>query len=199
MLKDIIINKKISVYKLSRDSKVPYTTVNEIVLNKKNIMDCSIKTISKLAKALDVPIEALYSKPIKNISTNWQDNRNKKYIFPIIEQNDYFDMSNFHPLKQKDINDVYSIATNDNAILSITVFGSSTNIRCNKDSDLDIMIELKKEFLNKNAKDRIEDKIKEKLNYNVDIIWKDKVANNSKLESNIMKGVKIYEQVISQS
>ena len=46
-------------------------------------------------------------------------------------------------------------------------------------------------------KEEAEDKIKEELNYNVDIVWKDRVHNNTKLMSNIMKGEKIYEQVIS--
>ena len=54
------------------------------------------------------------------------------------------------------------------------------------------MIELNKEYINKKDKTDISDKISEKLDWNVDILWADKISKNSKLYGNIMKGEILY-------
>ena len=195
MLKDIIKEKGISVYKLAKESGVPYTTCNQIVLGNRNIEECSIKTISSLASYLNVPIESLFKPNKQVISTSWLDAKNKKYIFPIVSNNDYFDISRIHPLKQKTINKIYEVVKNDQRIKKVIIFGSSTTIRCNKDSDIDIAIEL---INNTNEiKNDISEKIQEITNYNSDIIWLDKIKVNTKIYNNINKGVTIYEQAIS--
>lgn len=195
MLKDIIKDSGCSVYKVSKESGVPYTTCNEIVLEKKNIEDCSIKTIASLASYLNVPLESLFKSKKQKISTSWLDAKDKQYIFPIVVDNNNYDVSRIHPLKQRIINNIYNVVSNDSRISKVVVFGSSTTIRCNKNSDIDIAIELNN-YSNENRND-VSEKIQEVNNYNTDIIWLDKIKTGSNISNNINKGVTIYEQTIS--
>ena len=199
MLKDILKDKNISVYKLAKKSGVPYTTVNEIVLGKKNPKDCSVRTISNLANYFNVPEQALFDDTEIKISTSWLDKKNKKYVFPIIVKNSNYDVSRIHPLNQKKIDIVFNIVNDDSRINKVIVFGSSTTIRCNKNSDVDIYISLYSKDINNKNKNEISETIQNKLNYNADIIWADRVANESQLYKNIMKGETIYEQITCKS
>lgn len=193
MLKDIIKEKGISVYRLAKGSGIPYTTVNEIVLNKKRIEDCNTKTILAISKYLNKPIESLINNKNNTISTSWQDARYKKYSFPIVVKNKEFEINRIHPLKQKEVVTIYNTIKNNKKINSLIVFGSSTTIRCNKNSDIDICIELNKDNINNETKNEISELLQEKLNYNLDIIWKDRITKNTNIYKNIERGVKIYE------
>lgn len=193
MLKDIIKEKGISVYRLAKGSGIPYTTVNEIVLNKKRIEDCNTKTILAISKYLNKPIESLINDKNNTISTSWQDARYKKYSFPIVVKNKEFEINRIHPLKQKEVVTIYNTIKNNKKINSLIVFGSSTTIRCNKNSDIDICIELNKDKINNETKNEISELLQEKLNYNLDIIWKDRLTKNTNIYKNIERGVKIYE------
>ena len=61
MLRNLIEYMGKSVYAVSKESGVPYTTLNEMVNGKKNIDDCSIRTIATLAKYFEMPLEAFYN------------------------------------------------------------------------------------------------------------------------------------------
>ena len=56
---DLLINKNLTVYKLSKDSGVPKTTIFDISSGKSNILDCSGRNLLKLSKCLGVSIEDL--------------------------------------------------------------------------------------------------------------------------------------------
>jgi len=58
-LNDLLEQKNITKYRLSKTSGVPYTTISEITTGKSNIKNCTGDTLYKLAKALDVTIEEL--------------------------------------------------------------------------------------------------------------------------------------------
>ena len=58
---DLLISKNITVYKLSKDSGVPKTTIFDISSGKSNILDCSGRNLLKLSKCLGVSIEDLLS------------------------------------------------------------------------------------------------------------------------------------------
>lgn len=195
MLKDIIKENGYSVYKVSKESGVPYTTCNEIVLGKKNIEDCSIKTIASLASYLNVPLESLFKSKKQKISSSWLEAKDKRYIFPIVIDDAKYEAARIHPLNQKAINNIYDVVSVDHRILKVIVFGSSTTIRCNRNSDVDIAIELA-DYSNE-IKNEISEKIQEVNNYNTDIIWLDRVKSGSNIVNNINKGVTIYEQTIS--
>ena len=53
-IKDMLNKKRISVYRLSKTSGVPYATVNDICNGKTRLEKCSAETIYRLAQALDV-------------------------------------------------------------------------------------------------------------------------------------------------
>lgn len=199
MLRQILQEKVISVYKLAKLSNLPYTTVNEIVLEKKNINDCKISTILAISNALNVPVKSIVSNNDFKISTSWIEAKHNSYRFNVISNNDNFEINRIHPLKQKSANIIFDIVKDDKRINKVIIFGSSTNITCNNKSDIDIMIELKKSYISKDNKNIISDNISKALDYNVDIIWKDTIKNNSNIYNNIMKGVTIYEQTTSKS
>ena len=55
-----LINKKnITMYRLSSQSGIPYTTINDICSGKTKLEKCSAETIYKLAKTLNVNMEFL--------------------------------------------------------------------------------------------------------------------------------------------
>jgi len=192
MLKDILEEKHISSYKLAKLANLPYTTVNEIVLNKKSIDALSVKTIYALSNALNMSMDAFYhclKGEQKQLSTSWLDAKQNKYQFPIIEPSKCFDNSRIHPLKQKEVNTIINTIINNPLIEEIYIFGGCTTIRCHKSSDVDMAIKLINPSLeNKNV---ISEIIQEVSNYDCDILWLDKIKENTTIYNNIMKGVKI--------
>ena len=56
---DLLLQKNTTVYKLSKDSGVPKTTIFDISSGKTNIMDCSGRNLLRLSKFLNVTIEEL--------------------------------------------------------------------------------------------------------------------------------------------
>lgn len=196
MLNEILKSKNLSVYKLSELSNVPYTTVNELVNGKKNIADCKIKTIENIAKALNVSIETLLNMSNNKISlsNSWEENKNKKYSFPVIIENNNYECTRIHPLKQKVTDEIYQYVKNNKYIQKVIIFGSSVNIRCHRKSDVDIAIMIHQEEYNISIQNSISEEIQEITNYNADIIWLNKVEKDTKLYNNIYnKGVVIYE------
>ena len=59
MIKQILKKRNISVYKCSKLSGIPYTTLHELITSKSKFENCSIKTINKLATTLNIPISEL--------------------------------------------------------------------------------------------------------------------------------------------
>ena len=47
-LKDILSEKKISLYQFSKETGIPYSTLSDIINEKTNIDTCTILTIKKL-------------------------------------------------------------------------------------------------------------------------------------------------------
>ncbi len=56
---DLLIQKNISKYRLSKNSGVPFATISDISTGKAKIEKCSADTLYKLAKSLDVTMEDL--------------------------------------------------------------------------------------------------------------------------------------------
>lgn len=197
MLKKYLLEKNISVYKLAEKSNVPYTTLNELINGKKNINDCKIKTIENLSIALNLSIESLLkmfvSKETK-LSNSWEDNKSRKFYFPVIMENQHYECNRIHPLKQKKINELYNKIKEIDLVEQIILFGSSVNIRCNNKSDIDLAVKLKECFFTKENQNQISEVIQEITDYNTDIVWLNSLDPNTLLYENIKnKGVIIYE------
>ena len=60
-LSEVLTQKDITMYRLSKESKVPYTTINDICANRVRIEKCSAETIYRISKVLDVTMESLVS------------------------------------------------------------------------------------------------------------------------------------------
>ncbi len=197
MLRKYLIENNLSIYKLAELSKVPYSTLNELINGKKEICDCKIRTIENISKALNISIEVLLNMLTnKNISlsNSWEENKNKKFYFPIIIQNNNYECNRIHPLKQKVVSDIYDYVKVKKEIQKVIIFGSSVNIRCNKKSDIDIAIELKDSYFTRIIQNEISEEIQEICEYNSDILWLNKIEQNTILYNNInKKGVVIYE------
>jgi len=58
-INEILQQKNITKYKLSKISGVPFTTISEITTGKSKIKNCTSETVYKVAKALDVSMESL--------------------------------------------------------------------------------------------------------------------------------------------
>ena len=51
--------KELSIYRISKLSNIPLSTLNDIYSGKSNLFDCSGKTLLSLSKVLGVSIEEL--------------------------------------------------------------------------------------------------------------------------------------------
>ncbi len=60
MLKQILEENSISIYKLAKDIDEPYSTINDIVNGKVDIADCKAKILKKLSDYLTLPMEEVY-------------------------------------------------------------------------------------------------------------------------------------------
>lgn len=58
-LEEIMRERQISAYRLAKDSKVPYSTVSDLLKGITNIYECSVLTVYKIAVTLNVSIESL--------------------------------------------------------------------------------------------------------------------------------------------
>lgn len=61
MLKDILQEREISIYQLSKQTDISYSTLNDIVNNKISIENCRVIVLYKLSKALNLSMDELYS------------------------------------------------------------------------------------------------------------------------------------------
>ena len=196
--KQILKEQNISIYQLSKKSDIPYTTLNELINGKKNIEECKIKTMQKIAEAMNISIEMLLTslvdiKPIITLSTSWEDKKNYIYYFPVVVDNNNYDVKRIHPLMQKKVSQIYEKLKTNTDIKKIILFGSSTNIRCNSKSDLDLAILLKDDSFTKSKQNEVSEIIQDITEYNADIIWLNTIDLESQLYENIKRGVIIYE------
>ena len=61
--------KNMSIYRLSKESGVPYATLNDICNGKTRLEKCSAETVYRIAHALDTPMENLLVPYIDNRSS----------------------------------------------------------------------------------------------------------------------------------
>lgn len=59
MVTNLLKKQNITQYRLSKLSGIPYTTINDICSSRADIRKCSVDTVYKIAKALDVSMEEI--------------------------------------------------------------------------------------------------------------------------------------------
>lgn len=80
IIDDLLKDKKMSHYKLSKESGVPQTTIADICSGKAKMEKCSAITLYKLAKVLDVTVDQLLEADMNNKSQE-DDYRSSFEIF----------------------------------------------------------------------------------------------------------------------
>ncbi len=82
IINDLLSAKNISKYRLSKESAVPYTTINDLCNGKTQIEKCSAETVYKIAKVLNVSMEYIMS--FDTVGTEYDKKtglpQNKKYL-----------------------------------------------------------------------------------------------------------------------
>ena len=69
-LNDILSEKNMSKYRLAKESGIPKTTIIDICSQKADIRKCSVETIYRIAKVLEVPMETLVRDEIEATDYN---------------------------------------------------------------------------------------------------------------------------------
>ena len=64
-IKDLLEQRNMTKYRLSKISGVPFTTISEITTGKTKIKNCTGETLYKLSKALDITVEDLLSESME--------------------------------------------------------------------------------------------------------------------------------------
>ena len=59
VINEFMENKKITKYRLAKDSGIPYTTISDICSGKAQIEKCSVETIYRISKVLGVSMESI--------------------------------------------------------------------------------------------------------------------------------------------
>jgi len=122
---------------------------------------------------------------------NWEQyNLIHKFIFPILHDVSYTQAKNVHPLKQRAIGKI--VQNEDLASLcnELILFGSAISMKCHKNSDIDLAINVKNDSIEK--RNKISKILYELTDYNVDLVWLNDSANDSsKIYKNIKNGVKL--------
>ena len=65
-LKELLKSRNMSVYQCSKESRVPYTTLADLVNGKTKIGRCSVETVYKLSKVFHLTMEELLENDIGN-------------------------------------------------------------------------------------------------------------------------------------
>lgn len=81
-LNEVLESKRITKYRLCKESGVPQATISDICTGKTKIEKCSAETIFRIAKALDVSMESLIAPAVQHI-----DEDRKRPSFDIFKSN----------------------------------------------------------------------------------------------------------------
>lgn len=173
MLKDIITEKGESVYRVAKASGLPYTTLNEIVLGKKDPRDCSIKTIAALAEYWGMSIDELYTRLTES------KKRPTKVAW----------LNKVHSSKRSSVAEIAKLCSADVRIRKVILFGSAITSKCSPNSDINLAIKLK--VVDSAAKSDIEGKIQDACYSDAEIVWIDTINEKSILKEAINNGLQI--------
>ena len=124
----------------------------------------------------------------------WEMERTRRYRFPIATTVSAPDdvISHIYPLKQKEVQSIIDEFRVDDRVDAIYVFGSSLNLRCNRNSDLDVCVMLRDP--SPSVKSDVSEKIGDICNWNDDVIWLDELISDSQLKKDCLDGVEILKR-----
>lgn len=169
MLRDLIIEKGESVYRVAKGSGLAYTTLNELVLGKKDPRDCSLKTAAALAKYWGMELGALYERMLSGSSG-----------YAALEEK-------VNPLRRNEIFSLLNACHEDTRIKKVILFGSSIKTHGKENDDIDIAIELKDECIG--DKTTVASMLLRASGNLADIVWLNSLHPDSVLSKVIAEGI----------
>ena len=115
----------------------------------------------------------------------------KEYIFNKVCECEKVKIERVFPTKQLLVKRIHDSFKNDARVVCMVLFGSSVSIKCNSQSDIDLLVRLSEENINSETKNDISEKIQELSGWNADIIWYDRLKPQDRIYNRILKGVQI--------
>lgn len=76
MLKELIQEKNMSIYKVCKVSNIPYSTLLDLVNSKTSMLNCSVKTVLGIANALNVTVDEIIRNCVEH-RLSFQEFRNE--------------------------------------------------------------------------------------------------------------------------
>lgn|GEM_PF-987476 len=116
-LNEVMEQRQISIYKLSKSAGIPYATLHDVCAGKSRLEKCSADTVYKLATTLGVSMETLLEPSM---------NRRQEFEEFLKEQ-------------------AKIVAENNPELLKVYLFGSRADGTDDEDSDVDLLLELSKD------------------------------------------------------
>lgn len=115
------------------------------------------------------------------------------FEYPILEDcKGYpFNMARIYPIKQREVRDVYLYLKDHPKVARARVFGSSTNMKCDWDSDLDVCIKVTTECTEWD-RGEISAHIVNMCKNGADVLWWDDIKYGTELYANIRRGVILF-------
>ncbi|MCL2672726.1 MAG: helix-turn-helix transcriptional regulator [Clostridiales bacterium] len=97
-IQEHLAERNITKYRLSKESGVPYSTVQDICSGKARIEKCSVEVLYRIAKALEVPMEELVETAVEkrcvfdifksNVCHRVKDMGDLDFIIELLESNE---------------------------------------------------------------------------------------------------------------
>jgi predicted nucleotidyltransferase len=125
------------------------------------------------------------------IEYTWERQRDIRCVFPVCVECDGINVQYIHPLQQKRAVAINRALQNDKRVVSIVLFGSSVNLRCNIHSDLDVVVRLKDDSITRENKNDVSEIIQECCDWNADVLWYDLLDRKGHIYNDVLKGVRI--------
>ncbi len=189
---------------LSAISGVNLRSLQDYEQGHKSIMSAKGETLMRLSLALGYSVEEILKGSsifisIENSDTKQLENRilayeramsnrrKKEVHFPIVEADQYVDMSRIYPTKQHSVKRVLADLRLDKRVTSLRLFGSSITMACHKESDIDFAVGLSDE--SSATRNDVSEKIQMACSWGADIIWLDRLSQEERLYREIMEGL----------
>ena len=133
---------------------------------------------------------------------NWEEYYDKnRFLYPVkpsCRNITTFDIGRVYPLQQDNVKTTYDVVKHCCGVKRVIVFGSSITMKCNEQSDLDLCIEMLDPD-NHELKNNVANSIRDAVDCDVDILWRENLDNTCPVLVDIRKGLVIYEQFSKES
>lgn len=122
----------------------------------------------------------------------WEERcKQEIYSFPVLKDCITVDypIRRIYPLKQRVVRDIANYVREDKRVAHVCVIGSSVSMKCTRESDLDLIVQLQPSFVSLETKNQVSEKIQELGEWNCDIIWYDHLEKSDAIYNEIYRGV----------